>query len=226
MLPGCIAHSLSVETRACASEINVSKMALSRPSCGGFYWLHPAMSSHLRTPTRRSQRGSRLSPCYLPRQAVVGNCICSASRRGLYRPVRFGRARLDGHGAGKWIFASRVSGLVHPLQCFTRQADITLGCLAQQCHGLGRAARASFTMEQHHRQVVLAERIAALRGVPEMLPRLDVVAHEPGLCTLQDVRVRIGNGQRAWAFDLCGDGTRAGQQQSAEKVAHDQVLGW
>jgi adenylate cyclase len=80
-------------------------------------------------------------------------------------------------------------------------------------------------MEQHHREVVLTERMAALRGVPEVLPRLDVVAHQPGRCTLQDVRVRIGNGQWACAFDLCGGGTRAGQQQTAEKVAHDQTLG-
>jgi hypothetical protein len=50
-------------------------------------------------------------------------------------------------------------------------------------------ARTTFAIEQHHRQVVLTERMAALRGGPEVTPSLDMIAHEPRWPALQKVHV-------------------------------------
>ena len=118
----------------------------------------------------------------------------------------------------------RRPAVVHLLQCFTCQADASFGCLAQQCYSHGRVARAAFTMKQHHRQVVLAERMAALRGSPEMLPRLDMVAHEPRRPGLQDVQIQVWQGQWLGWVDLGAGGTRASDEQAAEQMAHDRTL--
>lgn len=85
--------------------------------------------------------------------------------------------------------------------------------------------RTTFTVEQHHRQVVLAERMAAQRGGPEVTPRLDMVAHEPCWSALQEVQIQIRQGQWVGWFDLGAGGARASQEQAAEEVAHDQALG-
>jgi hypothetical protein len=87
---------------------------------------------------------------------------------------------------------------------FARQADTSFGCPAQQRHGFRGAARAAFMVKQHHRQVVLTKRMAALRGGLEVTPRLDVVAHEPRWPTLREVRIRSGKGKGSggstWAW--------------------------
>jgi hypothetical protein len=50
-------------------------------------------------------------------------------------------------------------------------------------------ARTTFAIEQHHRQVVLTERMAALRGGPEVTPSLDMIAHEPRWPALHKIHV-------------------------------------
>jgi hypothetical protein len=59
--------------------------------------------------------------------------------------------------------------------------------------GLRSVARAAFTIEQHHRQVVLTERRAALSSDLEVTPRLDMVAHEPRRPALHDLRFQVWN---------------------------------
>lgn len=104
------------------------------------------------------------------------------------------------------------------------QADASFGGLAQQGCRLRGAARAAFMVKQHHRQVVLAERMAALRGGPEVMPRLDMVAHEPGWPALPEVQIQVRKGQWVGWFDLGAGGAHTGKKQGAKQVAHDPVL--
>ena len=67
----------------------------------------------------------------------------------------------------------RRPAVLQLLQGFTSQTDAPVGSHAQQCHGFNGVARTAFTMKQHHRQVVLPERIAPLRSGPEVLPGFD-----------------------------------------------------
>lgn len=62
-----------------------------------------------------------------------------------------------------------------------------VGSLAQQRLSLYRFTRAAFTMEQHHREVVLTERMPLFRGSAEVMARLDVIAHEPRRPSLHQV---------------------------------------
>lgn len=80
-------------------------------------------------------------------------------------------------------------------------------------------------MKQHHRQVVLTERVAALRGGPVVLPCLDMVTHQPRGPALQDVLIQVWQGQWFGWFGLCAGGAGASNEQAAEQVAHDGVLG-
>jgi len=73
------------------------------------------------------------------------------------------------------------------IQRLARKVDATIGRLAKQGDGLRSVAGAAFTIEQHHRQVVLTERRAALSSDLEVTPRLDVVAHEPRRPALHDL---------------------------------------
>lgn len=106
-----------------------------------------------------------------------------------------------------------------------RQADACAGRLLQQLSCLRSVARAAFTVEQHHRQVVLAERMATQRSGLEVLPRLDMIAREPRRPGLQEVQVEVW--QRQWLgwFDLGAGNARADKKQAAEQVAHDRSLG-
>jgi len=79
-------------------------------------------------------------------------------------------------------------------------------------------------VKQHHRQVVLTKRMAALRGGLEVTPRLDVVAHEPRWPTLREVQIQVWKGQRVGWFDLGAGGARAGKKQAARQVAHDSAF--
>jgi hypothetical protein len=89
------------------------------------------------------------------------------------------------------VALARRPPVLHLLQSFTRQADACVGRLAQQRYGMHSVTRATFTIEQHHRQVVLAERMAALRGGLEVMPRLDMVTDEPRGPALQEVQIQV-----------------------------------
>ena len=97
------------------------------------------------------------------------------------------------------------------LQCFVSQTDARDGRLAQQGLGLGSVARTAFMVKQHHRKVVLTERMATLRGSLEVLPRLHVVAQEPRGTAPHQIRIPIREGQPARCFELGIAGARASQ---------------
>jgi len=99
-------------------------------------------------------------------------------------------SRLPWKTAGKRTFAALVRRrrpVLRLIQRLARKVDATIGRLAKQGDGLRSVAGAAFTIEQHHRQVVLTERRAALSSDLEVTPRLDVVAHEPRRPALHDL---------------------------------------
>lgn len=73
-------------------------------------------------------------------------------------------------------------------------------------------------MKQHHGKVVLCERMPALCGGPEVKPRLDMVAYEPGRPGPHEIR--IGGSMR-----LGAGAARARKQQEAEPLAHVMASG-
>ena len=109
---------------------------------------------------------------------------------------------------------------LHLIQRLASQVHAAIGRLAQQRLGLRGAAWTTFTMEQHHRQVVLTERMAALRGSPEVAPRRDVVAHEPRRRGLHEVCI----GSRVRHVGLGADGSYEGKKKADEPVAHDRAF--
>jgi len=120
---------------------------------------------------------------------VVGRLPRSAPVR-LYPGPNGDEVRIAWQPAGKRTVAALVRRnrpVLHLIQRIAREVDARIGRLAQQRDGLRSVARAAFTIEQHHRQVVLTERRAALSSDLEVTPRLGMVAHEPRHPALHDV---------------------------------------
>jgi hypothetical protein len=102
-------------------------------------------------------------------------------------------------------------------QCLAGQFHAALCSRSQQRLGLRRVAWTAFAMEQHHREVVLTERMAALCGDSEVKPCLDMVAHEPSRPSLHEIWIggRVGSSAGA---------ERAPKEQAAEPLARHHVL--
>src|SRR6185369_3975552 len=112
----------------------------------------------------------------------------------LYPGPNWDEVRFPWQPAGKRTFAAlvrRSRPVLRLIQRIAREVDARIGRLAQQRDGLRSVARAAFTIEQHHRQVVLTERRAALSSDPEVTPRLDMVAQEPRRLALHDLRFQV-----------------------------------
>ena len=111
----------------------------------------------------------------------------------LYPGPNWDEVRLPWQPTGERTFAALVRRSRPVLQCIAREVYARIGRLAQQRDGLRSVARAAFTIEQHHRQVVLTKRRAALSSDPEVTPRLDMVAQEPRRLALHDLQFLIWN---------------------------------
>ena len=125
-----------------------------------------------------------------PSAAPLRGPFSSAPAR-LYPGPNWDEVRLPWQPTGERTFAVLVRRSRPVLQCIAREVYARIGRLAQQRDGLRSVARAAFTIEQHHGQVVLTERRAALSGDLEVTPRLDMVAHEPRRPALHDLRFQV-----------------------------------
>lgn len=166
------------------------------------------------------------------RAAAVSSLACFMSIHSRRGATGKGWARSGGSPAQGLAGERALQGRTHCpvdlylVQCLASQADAIGGRLAQQHDGLREAARASFMVKQHHCQVVLPKRIAALRGGAEVAPRLDMIAHEPCWTPLHQIQILGCKWQWIGWRNLGACGARIGKQQAAEQLAHDSLARW
>jgi hypothetical protein len=96
-----------------------------------------------------------------------------------------------------------------------RELDTVVRRSAQQRLSLRRPTRPSFPVHEHHRQVVLTERVAAFGSGAEQPPRLHVIAHQPSRRSSAEVGVRLVGASGC----LAGRGS-ASEQQACDKETH------